>query len=352
MGSFLYTCMSSNQTIIEEMDVIIMPIVQKTGYRPCKLTKGKKEISAPQAFESNVYANCFWSAAGMYFQGYAEDYGRQVLYDTEKNRISLLILLSMLEKEAYTTEAGENQYHEKGFDFKKIINKYKSFNKFFPKDPKDKEQIKEDTLASLNWNQCLELWEEIHELIMKNQVFVTSYSGEPRQLSLAVTLQDSFDYLSKNFKDSFTYERFKERFDKEKELIVNMVKDKKTKKAIKEAMSMGRRFFHLSIETSGEATDLRYATYERYLNDYYEMSSNPAVFTDKNTQEAYFEDLEYIFKFSHFQSALFSYGITISPVIYSGQDYQNDKGSNYSKFVQEMEAKVKTFIDEKYGEYE
>ena len=90
MGSFLYTCFASKQTIIEESKVIIIPIIKQSGYYDCELKRNGKILSQkiPQEFSSNVYANCYWKPLGLYFEGIAEDCGRQSIIDNEHNRIS------------------------------------------------------------------------------------------------------------------------------------------------------------------------------------------------------------------------------------------------------------------------
>ena len=53
MGSFLYNCFASKQTIIEGKDVVIIPILKEQGYHDCELFKNDKKLDhkIPQEYK-------------------------------------------------------------------------------------------------------------------------------------------------------------------------------------------------------------------------------------------------------------------------------------------------------------
>lgn len=350
MGSFLYDCFASRQTLIEGQEVVIIPIVKESGYNLCELKKGDEVLKVPQEFKSNVYSNCFWNPLGIYFEGIVEDHGRQTLIDTEHNRVAFFIYLEELKK-AYHCLEGDNPYHEKEFNFQKIIDKYRNikrtFNKVVDKKYSRIKDITVDHIEELNWKECLRLWEELSEFVQKNRIFLNNYQGRPHQLQHTVCLSSAFDYISKDFKKSRFYNKVVDQ--------MNEVLNPSENSYLKEFKPSERHKINsISICHSfpdGENTSSSYLQYQRYVFHYYNLDKLKS-FKNKNNRDSFIEDMEYVFRFLEFQNRLFYLNIHFSPSIYVGQDYDNSAGNDYLEFVKEINKLNNEFIKEKYDDYE
>tara|TARA_Y100000034_G_scaffold136409_1_gene212706 strand:+ start:13432 stop:13752 length:321 start_codon:yes stop_codon:yes gene_type:complete len=69
MGSFLYKCSITHQTIREGEKVIVVPIIQNLEYKESNLKIGRKWFKTKPLNVKNIYPTDFWDHIGIYLEG-------------------------------------------------------------------------------------------------------------------------------------------------------------------------------------------------------------------------------------------------------------------------------------------
>jgi hypothetical protein len=338
MGSFLMNCFVSQQVLPEGAKAVVIPIKKQMSYDPCSVSRGKETKSVFGEYSSICYNNSFWSPLGVKIDVLADDYGRQNLVDTPFNRISLMIFFEQILNDTFSTEQGENEYHDLAFNPQALfeekspkIHTYITKNKFF--------KISHKEAKSIPWDEFEELWSKIQELTSENRIFIRDYQGRPCQLQMSLCLKDSYDYLVQKTEPSFQIRRINQKiesFDKEltsyKQFFLSS--DPECKNFI-------NRLFEID---SGESISVDYLAYTHdYISDSkFPISPEGASKVKNNLQE--------LFDFIQFQAGLNQLNLKFLPMSGGSQDYDNDSGTLYAKMVSQVSKLNKIFIKKKYEE--
>ena len=346
MGSGLVKCFVSNQTIPEGMPVVIFPIMQAAGYHPVSISRGdsKFEMIAPN--NTTVYANCLYGMQGIYFTSLADDYAKNNLEGSLENKYSFIALIQFLAKYSYVAEQGENEYHEKAFDMKKLLKKHKIVVGQIVKNKKGQDRFDyfpathEPLLKSLTVPKMNKVYEELLELADANRIYVNEYHETPRVFKFAICLKEVFDYAIRedNKGDRNT-----------KTIIEGYLKayldpNDKMNKAYPE-MTKGRVAECFSKLDGESATQ----GYREVIHDI--LDTMPKKLTPKHIPEL-LSKLNFAVVISSFQRYLNHNNVLIQPITGYHQDYHNDIGKRYAKLVEMSALAVSSFVKEKYGEDE
>lgn len=343
MGCFNTSCFISNQVIAPSDKVVLFPLVQAAGYTHVALHtryKGsvkQNTIEGTQFRHSQCHSNANFEPMGMFLTGIYSDYGQFTLDDTIENKVSLLIFLKIVKDDAFITL--ENDYGEKSFN------------------PDD--MIFDDNTS---FEDLHKIWENISDIgFHDDRIFVKNYRGNPRQLALSVMHKHAVDSLIELVSNVEIYDIYVKDEDNR---YVKYTPAQWTHRAFNEYMSKDVLFNDVrscySINQESDASDYlgllidlevrntrfvgRSAT-EKFVIENVE----PEIISDEAKEKIMFI-LGMSTTYYYILSGIDILGVRLAPQVYTGQDYSNEQGNAYLKFVEEVNKKVRADILEKYGE--
>jgi hypothetical protein len=346
MGSFNTTCFVSQQTISTGDETVIIPIIQQSTYKPVDLLietrDGIQEVSKYGYCSSTCYPTAFWGYAGPLIKGKYDDYGRFELTKTEENAQNLYSFLNSLVDKICDVKQGENSSHDIPLNFKELYN------------PKEKQ-----TFESL-----VKAWDKLWELSHESRLFITNYKGEPTSLAFAVMHQVTADYLIEELSKGKTWDNeslepkayFNTYVNKRLAETLEIFSDKKELQDTMAFAAIGMsnlEGFRLG-EQEGSRISLYYrkgrALSQQFL-DYFKNNPEQTSMPQEVTDELFKHVKEQI-EHRYLATAISSYDLKLTPMVYAGQDYQNQMGNAYLKMVGEVNKRVNKLVKDKYGEDE
>lgn len=336
MGSFNTTCFVSNQTIAPGDKAIILPIKQQSSYRKIDLEADGVEVKQASFCSSTCYSTRFWSWAGPMIIGEYDDYGRFAIDDTEENFTHMRRLFDSLHSSAVKTLAGENEYHEHPFDMHTLYDPAKEYT----------------------FDELHEVWDNVWDVAAReHRVFVKEYNGLLVPFTFAVMHKTAGDELITMMENQKGWrDESNKRFDMVKRKYMEVEKD------IKEMLSNPEeRILRFMLER--ELTLDRFGSYEGGSFDrYYDVEVEEI---QKILAECYLatgvavsdmainrclEVLKPIIDMGYISYGLNALNVSISPMVYAGQDYSNEMGQDYAKFIKKVSAAVTKGRKDHYGE--
>ena len=337
MGSFNTACFASRQVITPGDQVVLIPIMQYVG-EPVEIIDRFKtgESLFPLApFQTTCYSTCFWRYFSQFIEAEYDDYGEFTFTESPDNIERVRHMLKKLGDEMFETKLGENQYHDVAINIPKID------------DNSDLEAIK---LA----------WGEIMNGVFESRVFVKNFYGRPVAFSIASMLRITFDELlsivskeklydgTKLDIDSMCIHGFKSGFSlfsdidesTEKYLASNLVS-----LAFNNARYLGG-YSGIEVEhpinSSKIDEDAALLAFRQYTT-----SGNKDF---SAMVELVKPKVEWPMKNLLVNAALGRMEIRIEPSYYVGQDYSNDIGVMYKKFVTKVSKEHTKSLKEKYND--
>lgn len=333
MGSFNTSCFVSNQVIIPGDEVVLFPMVPSSGYESVVLRESNEEkreehhnISGFQYRSSNCYSTANFKPIGVFLTGEYADYGRFELNDTPENRLSLVIFLEYVKTEAYITLAGDNEYHDHPFN------------------PKDLVWDESTSFADLH-----KMWEMIGDVgFHEDRIFVSGRGdSNPLQLSIGVLHKHAADSLIKLIDEHVYYDYRSTNEDK----YTSTNSDQFTQKAFDEYMSKDVLFNSVrDCYRMGEGSQM-----PEYLTSLVKLRVRKTRFgadsdinfdIENQEPEVLSDEAKVMFllnmatKYYYIATGIEHLGIRYSPQVYTSQDYSNEQGKSYMKFVAEVNAKI------------
>lgn len=299
------------QTIAPGDKCFIFPIVMESGYKPVEISIGEDKRTPYGYTSSTCYSNAFWSVAGRLISCEYDDYGRFIVDDTDRNKFILSEIFrrdQFSNNRFYKTEQGENQYHDEPFDPEKLN----------PEDP----------IKSLEY-----IWSPIQE----HRVFVRNYKGEPSQFEFAVISKAAADYLVDMVNKA-------KRWDDKSNQIEDLIKDVETAYQewpgeLGEKLSDGSKekhnFFFFRFDGYFDRGEGYRSFAHWYLEEILDEQEDNTEFTEKTK-----EILRDLFYEKHMFSGFEWFNIKVMPMIYASQDYDNEIGRGYAKFVNEVSKAI------------
>lgn len=341
MGSFNTTCFVSQQTITPGDEAIIFPIKQQSTYRPVELilkSGENKEVAKYGYCHSNCYPTAFWAYCGPMIRATYDDYGRFNLDEDEYNIMNLVSFFNILSKAVCDVKQGENPYHDQSLEFDKIY------------DPKQQ----------YSFDQLVEVWDKVWTVASKARLFMDGSKG-PFSVAFAVMHKASAQYFVDSVSkckgwDGESYE-MKSYFNS----YINRY-FKQMKETFGESLNAGELAF--ACGSIMRLEDFRIGEQEgTYYKPYYNVSkevtkefidyikANPTI---KKIPKKFTNSLLKHFKpqieHRYIATGLTHMNLTLSPMVYSSQDYSNEIGNSYLEMVKQVNAKVNAVVKAKYGE--
>jgi hypothetical protein len=346
MGSFNTLCFVSHQTIAPGNACVILPIAQNTTFNPVELLMqtrhGVKQVSKYGYSHSNTSVTSFWEFAGPLVKGVYDDYGRFELSETNENERNLRYFFNSLAEKVWDVKPGENPSHEHGFIFSGIYNEKKAYT----------------------FKELIAIWDVVFDLASEHRLFVRNYQGEPVNVGFAVMHKVSADYIIEQFSKGKSWggesleqksyfhaylnkhiKRFDEMYDN------NKFKDKLAFIAVTAS----------SLQDFSIGDDEGMHIGNHYLDAGLEPVDIIAHYFEKNPdQRAIPEDIaDKLFDFFKAQiehrylaSALSSFDIKLSPMVYADQDYSNEIGNKYLTMISDINKQVNQLVKDNNDEYE
>lgn len=311
MGSFNTTCIVSQQVIATSDKVVIFPIVQQSSYAPVELiNKDGSRMEAYGHSSSSCYPTAFWMYAGPMLIGEYDDYGKFELENTGNNIENIKQFFNIINRSAFKTVGGKNQYHEVPFDMSKIYTEAKDY-----------------TFKELD-----EIWKQIEDVVAECRLFVRgiTHGDKPKSLQFAVMHKTAADYLTKDVESSMGYNNesyekrdFFNKYLEQYELLRSLV----MRIPSLDGYGMG--------DQEGAYISRLYSS--KVAFDLVNAESNKAEGMNiKALGDKLFELLKSNIDHRYIHVGLDRLNIKLTPMAYSGQDYANEAGKNYAGMVRSV----------------
>lgn len=315
MGSFNTTCLASMQTIASGDECYIIPIIKRNSYRPIKISKGEVEFSLHGITDSTCYTTAFWEGLGRPIEAVYDDCGEVIVNDTPENINIIKSFIENNKRGFFKTEEGENSSHDISFD-PSLLNV-------------------ENPIKSI-----YDMWSAtVHE----HRVFVSNWNRIPSQFQFAIISKEAFNNLIDMIAKTKDYDGTKNdtesRISRYEKAFKDICDDNGELKpedddliTIKSMQFFLVRQLFDRLNNSGESfrlfvDDLLYEIYDELKG----QTSFP---------ESVKEKLRIIIRENYMYRGLTELNIKLMPMVYATQDYSNEIGKEYSKFVRKTSAEI------------
>lgn len=333
MGSFNTTCFASQQTIAGRDPCVVIPIIQAHGYEKIPVKLGDEAHSLFGVTASTCYPSAFWKplAAGIECEYY--DYGQVELIKTQRNSDIILGFISTLLSKSGVVEQGDNQYHDVPFDIRAFVKE---------NTPNLLAAVTESALSSVPvddiWDNLATVWDYIWEAAQEHRLFCADYKGMfPAQF--AIMHRSAFDNLAESVAQSTTWNdeslAYEATFKRAFVNLTEITEDMPNEKA-QAALNFLRSYkFSQDIRRIGAMEGLYYPGEDTVLNN-----AIDAFFDKSIDEQGLFERIKPLLELRYMVSGLAGLNLHFSPMVYASQDYSNEIGRAYAKFVSEVSTSV------------
>ncbi len=334
MGSFNTSCFVSRQTIAPGDACMVIPIMQKSGYNPVALSyKGVELVNQYGVTSSTCYPTRFWVPVGSFFEAVYDDYGRVNLSDTPTNRFKLLDFIRQALEKTPVVSQGENTVHDVPYDLVTFMtDKAPELLAYLTARGKNAAELQ----ADLFFQQGVACWDYIYDVAQEQRMFWTNYLGVLRPMNFAIMHRASFDTLVSITSgwtgwDGVSYE-MRPYLDAALDLAkAAIARETNTF----EQVHFG--FAHLTerIRRVGGNEGSAYPAEHLALDAVGHAYVNGGL-----TGDQLFEYLKPWMEIRWACAALGNLNLHFEPVVYASQDYDNEIGQEYAKFVADVSRKV------------
>jgi len=350
MGSFNMSCFASQQTIAPGDLCRVLPIVQKSSYEDILVSKGNQKHAVLGHTHSTCYYDSFWSPIGNFIAAKYDDYGCIELQLDEMARHYLVGLFNEIRQRGWSTEQGDNEHHDLGFDFATFLaNEAPGMVPVL--------DGAESTNGWLHGTQDAEFalcWDYIWKVAQKHRLFMSDYKGRPRVFDFALIHEDAYAELVETESQGTDWDGMPlqpeavlraalgsartlagERVAKMDSGLPDMggwfMGDR-----IREKLSRADGVGHsIGGPTSSLVSQLCEACWKKELSD--------VEFIDRCLP---------LLKDRYALAGLTRLNLRITPAVSAGQDYDNSEGRAYAKFVEKVSSAVtRGRLLEMYGEF-
>lgn len=319
MGSFLQACCITNQSIQEDEEVYIIPLVENI-----KTTK-IAENTYVSGLKESVYNTDMFTPLGFIFKGTYADYGQyNINWDNKENRLMFIFYLNYLKNHALKVEQGENSCHDIPFDINTLILDGKNYE---------------------------ELWDKIHEAIWEGRLFLNNlpYKEVSQKVHYHISIKHHSDILVGMQQNSILNEKKNSwttpsHFEFQKLSIKEQAKlfVEKSFDVFEEAFSFSSRTFKYFL--SGTTVDYAWTSY-----DFKDIQKKAKNVTREDLENLYIS----LCTFKYLVSAMSLCQLIFRPVHYGSQDYGNYLGNNFAYLMSKVhEYNVKSKLESDYSEEE
>ena len=329
MGSYNTTCFATNQTIATKDRAIIFPIRQQTSYKEIDFSFKDGKYKQPSFASSPCHSTRFWTYAGPHLTGVYKDCGQFILDKTTQNIRHLNILFRHLYSDAAKTEQGDNEHHDLAFDMKSLYD----LNKEYP------------------FEELIEIFGQVWKSANEYRVFISGYNGIFFPLvpfSFAVMHERVTNYLISEMDGSWDRESY-QRFDFVKRHYIDA---QERLSFVKDRPQSGNSKISQYLLMLADALTLRDACGSNesgYFHRYYGVDLDDILGLLGETDDVEITD-ELINKalllfnpmldMMYINMGLNWLNVSVIPMVYCDQDYDNTNGRNYAKMVSMISEEV------------
>jgi hypothetical protein len=319
---------------------MVLPIRQKSGYDLIDMQFRGERHQQPKLASTSCYPSCFWRPVSLWVEAEYYDYGRVTLRDTQCNRQRVVDFLTYCLANTATVTQGDNQYHDLPYDL----------TAFMAKETPELAAWLTNTTTSSDadhlWGQAVQAWDYIWEVASKYRLFgVTENDGNLRPVQFALMHRAAYDELVTQAEGQRYFDnphmKMREVFDR----ALTKAKDRIGNKLPSEAHD--RWYFNHAF-----MDELRYIGYFEGMS-YPGEEGGMAVYLDahlngKINVESLYDQLKPWFEARYVTSGLEALNLKFLPMVYAGQDYANEIGRNYARFVRGTSAVINKARRQRY----
>ena len=359
MGCFNTSCFASHQTIAPGEKCYVMPITQRHGFNAVEVAHGE-EFSKEWGLTSSVcYPNGFWRALSGFIEATYDDYGRFKVTNTPRNGYLMFHLFGTLYKSAGVVEQGSNRYHDLPYNLPGFIKETTPLLHAMLSGP-GSEASAPDREAM--FEELVKVWDYTWEAAQEHRLFAGSgYGSCMRPVQFAVLHGESYNHLVALSSKGRTWDEvpfelrayfenilrkvkanMDEFFGEELEELKATLGADTTESLLQEQAKLEVSKRHMTVSRFFEEFSL-IASFERGLSQV-DMgglrSSVKRHLENELSLDALFEKALPFMKDRYALSALETLNLYLSPMVYTGQDYSNEIGTMYTRFVQDVSTAV------------
>jgi len=353
MGSFNMTCFASQQTISTGEACRVLPIRQQATYNPMTVRSGDTTAQVFGPSHSTCYYESFWEPVGAFIKAKYNDYGQVELDYDPLVRENVIGFFKYMLREGYVTDKGANEYHDLEFNLVKFIaEKAPNLGRVLAE--KDRKGYLETNELD---GEMTAVWDYVWEVGQKFRLFADNYKDVPLSVNFALIHEQAYATLladqstgktwhGRNLKPAAFLRSFltKSEGKFKDSALAKMEVDKPGIDKVMQGLFMsndlrdevfylaggGRAVSETTMDLSRELC-LRLAEGDITENEFIKQGT-PLLFD------------AYVF------GGLNKYNLRLTPVVTCGQDYHNELGKQYAKFVQETSQRVsRSCIEARYG---
>ncbi|KVP75361.1 hypothetical protein [Burkholderia ubonensis] len=343
MGSFNIKCFASGQVIAKREKCRIAVILQASTFNPAQLVFRDKEYSL-YGVSHECGPDSLWVPLTAFMSGTYDDCSKVTLDATAENKVILAEFFNELYRKAATTLASER---DGPFDFNALVQE--KAPKMYAALAKQKHFLDSLSPQELDFEEAMELWDELQDAAIQDRVFCANGSQVLRPLKMAVMHQVTFHRLvalaeSVRMYDEGTYARadyFARAFSRLKEELADVEDDIK-------------RFFRkdmfresLRLRMDSKLSHALLLAFRHKFDDCVD------AVVDKGQPVSHFleackEPLDGLYALKGIDRL----DVQFTPIAYAGQDYDNATGKQYADFVAGASEEICAARKARYGEDE
>jgi hypothetical protein len=349
-----------------------MPVVMRTERESYLVSTGESEGRVAPLARMRCYPNAFWTPIWGCFEAEYDDYGRVQLIDTEVQRRRLVAFFAALVQREIAVEAEYLHSIEQPACLSEFLDAeapavaelVAHFNAERPEGESHEERLAPRFDYSTRiaaerlheedvWEQLQAVWEYLWDEARDGSLYVSNRSAAvPLQFAVlhefaAENLIDVLESKSTTTSPLIRRERF-ERCLKRSKMLTQMHKRKRPKFTVKAA----NEYFMTWLEAKDILEDI--ASFESV--DYPEETEFwklVAAYADKAiTAEDLFAEVRPMMDMRYIMLGLESMDLRIMPLVTTGQDYRNEMGQRYARFIASTSSKVTSRRDDVFAQDE
>lgn len=336
MGSFNTTCFASNQTIAPGDLARVIPVMQQGTYRTVSLSKGELAAKLHGIANSVCGPNAFWKPVAGFLPARYDDYGLfNLVLDTEADRSVARSFFMDVYRRGAKAEQGENACHDIPVDFEAFVTE---------KAPgllalMQKSHRFDDEVAAGADNLDTELqacWKYISETVRQHRMFLMNDRETLRPLEFVVMHEDAYLALIASVEATSNWEKQ----SNAREAAVRRALAETRKRYAERARDADVGDFIFADTLSSELS--RIGSEGNFNRIGLHRAIRPLTAglrkgeSDAEFLAAVLPHLADRYAFSGLEML----NLFFSPMVYAGQDYSNELGDNYLKFVKAVNKKV------------
>lgn len=366
MGSFNTSCFASQQIIAPGDPCYIIPVSQEHGFEKTPLLFRGEVQERYSALSEPCYPNALWSPYGAPIEGKYADYGEFTVLDTLSNRVRLLSYICELMSNSAVAGAGVQPVKAAEAPERKTVEDDElgtmvildlgdddaerfDLNGFMAeKVPKLYTLLKSGGLNSevvkgVAFAQIETVWDYLAESMREGLVFASDYSNDVFPIHLAVMHKAAYDNLVAVTAGQKGRDRkLRTQLRAAERILEKVRKSLSTPRPDEEGEARQAMMMAIEIDSLVERELERYG-WGGLVNpsEYFEVSLSLA---GMDWQGSGVEDvlarLKPVLDTRYAMGALDYLNLRIIPQTYAGQDYVNEIGKAYAKFVAATSASV------------